>query len=207
MLYLQYNSTMEKIIGYTNGTRKFAEIFNSDYYLRERTRVLRNCKKWITRAYGALSQKVEPKVRLRLAEAATDGKDPATLVCSVYNFYPKDILVTWLKNGEQVTSEVTSTESLPNGNWLYQRHSHLHYTARHGDTISCMVEHASFHKPMIYDWEPMPESVRNKIILGSMGIIIGLVSLSAGLIYYRRNMPGRERVSTSGDNRDVQSEE
>ncbi|XP_077383202.1 rano class II histocompatibility antigen, A beta chain-like [Festucalex cinctus] len=205
MLYIEYNSTYGKCTGYTKRAREVADLINRD--LRALNKSLQKCKRWITYASSTFTQTVEPKVRLRLAEVVADSEHPATFVCSVYNFYPKNILVTWLKNGEEVTSNVTSTEALPDGNWLYQRHSHLHYTPKNGDTISCMVEHASLEKPRIYDWEPVPESVRNKIILGTVGLIVGLLSLSVGLIYYKMNVPGRERVSTSDNSRDVQSGE
>uniref|UniRef100_A0A3Q2YMU3 Class II histocompatibility antigen, B-L beta chain-like n=1 Tax=Hippocampus comes TaxID=109280 RepID=A0A3Q2YMU3_HIPCM len=191
MLYVQYNSTWGNVTGSTKMARKAADILNTYYYLRGIRETLELCKTWITRAYSILAQKVEPKVRLRLTKAPADSEHPATLVCSVYNFYPKEILVTWLKNGERVTSEVTSTDSLPNGNWLYQRHSYLKYTSTHWDKISCVVEHPSLEKPRIYDWEPTPESVKNKFILGTMGLIVGLVSFAAGLIYDRRNVPGK----------------
>uniref|UniRef100_A0A3Q2XJ52 BoLa class II histocompatibility antigen, DQB*0101 beta chain-like n=1 Tax=Hippocampus comes TaxID=109280 RepID=A0A3Q2XJ52_HIPCM len=191
MLYLQYNSSGGKIIGYTKTGRAIADILNRDVFLKDQKKHLQHCKRWITRAYSTSTKKVEPKVRLRLTKAPADSEHPATLVCSVYNFYPKDILVTWLKNGEKVTSEVTSTESLPSGNWLYQRHSYLEYTPTHWDKISCMVEHPSLEKARIYDWEAMPEFVRNKIILGTLGLIVGVVSSSAGLIYYRSNVPGK----------------
>ncbi|XP_019747666.1 class II histocompatibility antigen, B-L beta chain-like [Hippocampus comes] len=204
MLYVQYNSTWGNVTGSTKMARKAADILNTYYYLRGIRETLELCKTWITRAYSILAQKVEPKVRLRLTKAPADSEHPATLVCSVYNFYPKEILVTWLKNGERVTSEVTSTDSLPNGNWLYQRHSYLKYTSTHWDKISCVVEHPSLEKPRIYDWEPTPESVKNKFILGTMGLIVGLVSFAAGLIYDRRNVPGRERASANGDRSDVQ---
>uniref|UniRef100_A0A3Q2XL38 BoLa class II histocompatibility antigen, DQB*0101 beta chain-like n=1 Tax=Hippocampus comes TaxID=109280 RepID=A0A3Q2XL38_HIPCM len=197
MLYLQYNSSGGKIIGYTKTGRAIADILNRDVFLKDQKKHLQHCKRWITLYHyfvvtcGFHNFAVEPKVRLRLTKAPADSEHPATLVCSVYNFYPKDILVTWLKNGEKVTSEVTSTESLPSGNWLYQRHSYLEYTPTHWDKISCMVEHPSLEKARIYDWEAMPEFVRNKIILGTLGLIVGVVSSSAGLIYYRSNVPGK----------------
>ena len=94
---------------------------------------------------------VEPSVRLRSVKAV-DGRHPGMLVCSLYNFYPKQITVTWLRNGEEVTSDVTSTDELSNGNWLYQVHSYLEFTPRAGEKITCMVEHASLRKPKLYDW-------------------------------------------------------
>lgn len=74
------------------------------------------------------------------------------LVCSAYDFYSKPIRVMWLKNGQEVTSNVTSTEELVNGDWTYQIHSHLEYTPTPGERITCMVEHFSLTEPKLYDW-------------------------------------------------------
>ena len=52
------------------------------------------------------------------------------LVCGVYNFYPKQIRVRWLRDGQEVTSDVTSTDELADGDWYYQIHSHLEYIPR-----------------------------------------------------------------------------
>lgn len=94
---------------------------------------------------------VEPYVWLRSVDAA-DSRHPSMLVCSAYNFYPKQIKLTWLRDGKQTTTDVTSTEELPNGNWLYQIHSYLEYTPTPEEKISCMVQHATLMKPLIYDW-------------------------------------------------------
>ncbi|GLD71689.1 H-2 class II histocompatibility antigen, E-S beta chain-like protein, partial [Lates japonicus] len=55
------------------------------------------------------------------------GKHPAMLVCSVYDFYPKQI--------RMVTGTTRST--------------HLEYTPRSGEKISCVVEHPSLKEPLI----------------------------------------------------------
>lgn len=95
--------------------------------------------------------KVEPYVRLRSVKAV-GSRHPSMLSCSAYSFYPRRIRITWLRNGQEATSDVTSTEELPDGNWLYQFHSYLEFTSRPGEKISCKVEHASLKQPKIYDW-------------------------------------------------------
>lgn len=93
----------------------------------------------------------EPNVKMRSVEAAS-SRHSAMLVCSAYDFYPKQIRLTWLRDGKEVTSDVTSTEELSNGNWLFQIHSYLEYTPIHGEKITCMVEHASLMEPKLYGW-------------------------------------------------------
>ncbi|KAK2863595.1 hypothetical protein Q5P01_003128 [Channa striata] len=112
---------------------------------------------------------VQPTVKLH-STTPSAGKHPAMLVCSVYDFYPKTISV----------------------------HSHLEYTPRSGEKISCVVEHASLKQPLVTDWDPsMPESERNQIAIGASGLILGLILSLAGFIYYKRKVQGRILVPTN----------
>ncbi|KAM3872226.1 H-2 class II histocompatibility antigen, E-S beta chain-like [Diretmus argenteus] len=126
------------------------------------------------------------------------GHHTAMLMCSVYGFYPINIHVVWLRDGQEVTSDVTATDELADGDWYYQIHSHLEYTPRSGEKISCMVHHASLQAPLVKVWDPsMPESERNKIAIGASGLVLGLVLSLAGFIYYRRKVTGRILVPTN----------
>ncbi|XP_035500447.1 H-2 class II histocompatibility antigen, E-S beta chain isoform X1 [Scophthalmus maximus] len=190
----QYNSSLGKFVGYKKYTKKVADNLNKNpSMLKQERKNEEKCRIHVPLAYYVFSKTVEPYVRLRSAELIS-SRHPIVLICSVYNFYPKNIRVTWLRNGEPRTSDVTFTDELANGNWLYQIHSHLEYTPRLGEKITCMVEHASFKDPKHYDWDPMPESDRVKIAVGTAGLLLGSVVLLAGVIYYKRNRTGRVLV-------------
>ncbi|XP_012695674.3 HLA class II histocompatibility antigen, DP beta 1 chain-like [Clupea harengus] len=113
------------------------------------------------------------------------------LMCSAYNFYPRMIRVTWYRDGQKVTSDVSATEELADGDWYYQIHSHLEFTPKAGEKISCVVEHTSLKEPREFVWDSsMPKAERNKIAIGAAGLLLGLVVCAAGLLYYRKTSRG-----------------
>uniref|UniRef100_UPI0037E7A432 rano class II histocompatibility antigen, A beta chain-like isoform X2 n=1 Tax=Semicossyphus pulcher TaxID=241346 RepID=UPI0037E7A432 len=192
-----YNSTEGKYTGYTKKAKEFVDVLNKNpTFLKEEKINLEKCKTHTAFAFEVLSKPVEPSVRLSSVKVA-GSKHPNILVCSAYSFYPKQINVTWLRNGKEATSDVTSTEELPDGNWFYQIHSYLELTPTFGEKISCKVEHASFQTPRIYEWGSIPESERNKIAVGASGLLLGLVFMCAGIISYLKNRTGRILVPQS----------
>ena len=82
----------------------------------------------------------------------SSGRHPSMLVCSAYNFYPKQIFVTWLRDGEEITTDISDTQVLSDGDFYYQIHSFLEFTPTSGETITCMLEHPSLTEPMFQHW-------------------------------------------------------
>uniref|UniRef100_A0A3P8TI05 Ig-like domain-containing protein n=1 Tax=Amphiprion percula TaxID=161767 RepID=A0A3P8TI05_AMPPE len=141
---------------------------------------------------------VQPSVVLYYT-ALPSKRHPAVLVCSVYDFYPKQIKMSWFRDGQEVTSEVTSTDVMQDGDWYYQIHSHLEYTPRSGEKISCVVEHASLEEPLKTYWDPsMPKSDEEKIAIGASALILDLIFGLAGFIYYKNPVPGPGLVPGPG---------
>ncbi|XP_041840879.1 H-2 class II histocompatibility antigen, E-S beta chain-like [Melanotaenia boesemani] len=192
--FARFSSSLGKFVGFSEFGVKQAETWNKDpsYMAALRLEKERYCQQNIGVWYNnILPKSAEPYVRL-YSTTPPAGRHPAMLVCRVYDFYPKTIRVSWLRDGQEVTSDVTSTDEMEDGDWYYQIHSHLEYTPRSGEKIACKVEHASLKEPLIKDWDPsMPESERNKIAVGASGLILGLILSLAGFIYYRRNARGR----------------
>ncbi|XP_073723479.1 H-2 class II histocompatibility antigen, E-S beta chain-like [Misgurnus anguillicaudatus] len=199
-VYTQFNSTVGKYVGFTEYGVTNAEFWNNNPAIlqQERAEVDRFCKNNApVLDSGVRDKRVKPNIKLSSVKES-DGEHPAMLMCSAYNFYPQQIKVTWLKNNQPVTSDVTLTDEMPNGDWYYQIHSHLEYTPKSGEKISCMVEHASSTKPMIVDWDPsLPESERNKVAIGASGLVLGIVLAAAGLIYYKKKSAGQWNESKS----------
>ncbi|KAG7232666.1 hypothetical protein INR49_008246 [Caranx melampygus] len=197
--FLRFDSRVNKFVGYTELGVKNAQRLNSGpEVVQMRAQRERYCVPNVNNDYhNALTKSVQPYVVLS-STTPPSGKHPAMLVCSVFDFYPKQIRVSWTRDGREVSSDVTSTEELADADWYYQIHSHLEYTPRSGEKISCKVEHASLKEPLITDWDPsMPESERNKIAIGASGLILGLILSLAGFIYYKRKVKGRILVPTN----------
>nr|NP_571552.1 major histocompatibility complex class II DEB precursor [Danio rerio]AAA87895.1 major histocompatibility class II protein [Danio rerio] len=193
-VYIRFNSTLGYFVGYTEHGVYNAQLWKQRYQLLEQERAHedRFCKYNAEIDYNnILGKTVKPQVKLNSVKQA-GGRQPAVLVCSAYDFYPKRIKVTWLRNGKPVTTDVTSTEELADGDWYYQIHSHLEYTPKSGEKISCMVDHASSTEPIIIAWDSsLSEPERNKIAIGASGLVLGIIIATAGLIYYKKKSSGQ----------------
>ncbi|KAK9525206.1 hypothetical protein VZT92_017528 [Zoarces viviparus] len=198
--YTRFSSSVGRYVGFTEYGVKNAEYWNSDPSELAAMRAQKEtyCQHNIKNRYDyTLSKSAQPYVRLR-SVTPPGGKHSSMLVCSVYDFYPQNIKVSWTRDGQPETAGVTSTDELADGDWYYQTHSHLEYTPRSGEKISCVVEHISLSEPLVEDWDPsMPESERNKIAIGASGLILGLTLSLAGFIYYKRKARGRILVPSN----------
>ncbi|XP_053199680.1 H-2 class II histocompatibility antigen, E-S beta chain-like [Scomber japonicus] len=194
LAYTRFDSSVGKFVGFTEYGVMNAEYWNNDTSILAQMNVAREtyCQHNIGIWYNnVLTKSVKPYVRLH-SETLSAGNHPSMLVCSVYSFYPKQIIVKWLRDGQEVTSDVTSTDEMANADWYYQIHSHLEYTPRSGEKISCKVEHASLSEPLYTDWDPpLPESQTNNIAIGASGLTLGLIFPLAGFIYYKRKSRGQ----------------
>ncbi|XP_063051579.1 rano class II histocompatibility antigen, A beta chain-like isoform X1 [Engraulis encrasicolus] len=197
--YIVFNSTVGKFVGYTEFGIYNAEAWNTDTAMVAQMRAQKDayCRPNAQiEINNILTQTAEPVVKLKLGKASIGGQS-AILVCSAYDFYPKMIKLTWYRDGKEVTGDVISSEELADGDWYYQIHSHLEFTPKAGEKISCMVEHSSLKEPLVVHWDPsMPRPEKTKIAVGVAALVLGFIVMVAGFIYYERS----SRVSVSGAN-------
>ncbi|XP_055008896.1 class II histocompatibility antigen, B-L beta chain-like [Boleophthalmus pectinirostris] len=192
-LFMQYNSTRGNWIGFTAYSSNWADLYNND---PEDSR-LRKLEQLLLCLEGKeflpviKNRTATPSLTLTTVEQSGQ-RNPALLLCSAYNFYPQEIQMTWLLNGEEITSAVTSTDVLYSGDLYYQIHSYLEHRPRPGEEVSCMVEHVSLPEPLVQVWDPhppLPRSERVKIAVGTFFLVVGLTALVTGFIKHKKRTP------------------
>ena len=89
-----------------------------------------------------------PEVRVWGKEA--DGI--LTLSCRAHGFYPRPIVVSWLKDGAVRGQDAQSGGIVPNGDGTYHTWVTIDAQPGDGDKYQCRVEHASLPQPGLYSW-------------------------------------------------------
>ncbi|MCJ8735475.1 hypothetical protein PDJAM_G00247620 [Pangasius djambal] len=191
--YLRYNSTTDKYTGYTDYGVIQAAALNQDPKNSLYSTVYTFCKDRSDKYATNVLKRVKPEVTVRSLRSASDNL-PAVLMCTVYDYHPKGVKVSWLRDGKVVSEGVSSTNELSNGDWYYQIHTYLEYVPRPGENISCMVEHESLTQPHIHTWEPpLPVAERNKLIIGIFLLVLGIFLTIIGFLYYMLRAKGQYR--------------
>ena len=94
---------------------------------------------------------VEPTVTV--SPASTEAPNLHNLlVCSVTNFYPRQVKVKWFRNQQEQTAGVGFTPLTQNGDWTYQIHVMLETIPQLGDVYVCHVDHPSLQSPITVEW-------------------------------------------------------
>ncbi|XP_030403290.1 DLA class II histocompatibility antigen, DR-1 beta chain-like isoform X4 [Gopherus evgoodei] len=198
--YVHFDSELGVFVADTELGRPDAEYWNSqpEILADKRAAADRFCR----HNYGAIEpfsieRRVQPKVKVSPTKS---GSQPHShlLVCSVTGFYPSGIEIKWLKNGQEQTAGVVSTELLQNGDWTFQILVMLEMSPRRGDVYTCQVEHISLRDPLAVHWEAQSDSARSKMLTGVGGFVLGLIFLAPGLLIYLKNKKGRPVPQPAG---------
>uniref|UniRef100_A0A8C0J4B5 Ig-like domain-containing protein n=1 Tax=Chelonoidis abingdonii TaxID=106734 RepID=A0A8C0J4B5_CHEAB len=151
------------------------------------------CVSWLRSAleYGkeTLQRKVRPTARVS-DRSSHDGL--TTLSCKVSGFYPRDITVIWLKNGENRQQETYSEGILPSGDGTYQTWVTMEIDPKIKAHYSCHVEHESLLEPFSVPWgKESPNDSLIPIVAGVITAVI-LVGVTIGVVIWKKKRPGKE---------------
>ncbi|KAI4880976.1 hypothetical protein NFI96_001098 [Prochilodus magdalenae] len=184
--FVQFNSTVGEYVGFNELGVYNADIWNKgNEVVLARAYLTRICKPNLRLFYSSVLEKsVKPTVKLTIEEQDAEGQ-PSMLMCSAYDFYPPAIDVSWLIQGVKVKTKAVTLEEMADGDWYYQVHSHIEYTPKSGERISCVVEHVSSNEPIGVTWSDSPSGSDNvKIGVGVTALVVGIILSVAGAIYY-----------------------
>ncbi|TFK05713.1 heat shock protein beta-8 [Platysternon megacephalum] len=198
--YVHFDSDVGVYVADTELGRPDAEYWNSQPEILAQRRA--ELDTFCRHNYGVdkpftIDRRVQPKVKVSPTKS---GSQPHShlLVCSVTGFYPGGIEIQWLKNGQEQTAGVVSTELLQNGDWTFQLLVMLEMSPRRGDVYTCQVGDVSLRGPLAVHWEAQSDSARSKMLTGVGGFVLGLIFLAPGLLIYLKNKKGRPVPQPAG---------
>ncbi|XP_059581201.1 major histocompatibility complex class I-related gene protein [Alligator mississippiensis] len=131
---------------------------------------------------------------LQHGEAALQSKHPVAQVsnrpswdrctivsCQVHSFYPRDVAVVWLKNGEAQPQETNRSGVLPSGDGTYQTWATIEIDPSSNHNYTCSVEHKSLGAALRVAWdkgrtESDPMQIEGIVI--AVGVIAQLVAMA-----------------------------
>lgn len=184
-----YDSRVGKYVGFGEYGMINADHYNNQSWkMRDRKAEVETLCRYNARLFrkSILDRKVPPNVKVRQTKPADYG-ERSMLECSIWGFYPQEVRVSWLKDGEEVTTDVFSSDVLANGDWSFQFHSYLELTLKRGERVVCRVDHSSLQESLEVEWDTFALDVKHaKIAVGIVFFFAGLAVAAGGALYYRR---------------------
>ncbi|XP_014817557.1 PREDICTED: HLA class II histocompatibility antigen, DM beta chain-like, partial [Calidris pugnax] len=144
-------------------------------------------------------RRMPPQARV-IASKTGNARAPVLLTCHVWGFYPPEVTVIWLHNGDIVgPGDHPPVSAIPNGDWTYQIQLTLMVAPVAGDTFTCSVQHVSLDQPLLEDWGPgLSPGLTLKVAAATVMMVLGLGFFIAGVHRYRARppAPGEHRGGT-----------
>nr|AAD08650.1 MHC class I alpha chain [Ictalurus punctatus] len=163
----------------------------------------KECIEWLQKYVGYGRETLERKVPPTASVFQEEESSPE-VVCHATGFFPKTVMITWQKDGEDVHEDVELRETLPNQDGTFQKRSILTVSAEdlQKHTYTCVIQHSSLEKEMV-----LPVSERRILNPGGgsgvvlIGIIVGvvaallvLVAVVAGIVVWKKKNSGFKPV-------------
>ncbi|XP_017540196.2 H-2 class I histocompatibility antigen, Q9 alpha chain-like isoform X1 [Pygocentrus nattereri] len=134
-----------------------------------------SCTVWLQKyvEYGrsTLERKVSPEVSL----FQKDSSSP--VVCFATGFFPKAVMISWQKNGEDLHEDVEIRETLLNQDGTFQKRSVLTVSPEelNRNVFTCIIQHSSLEKEVVLQVSDRRDLSGGGSHGGLFGVIISAV--------------------------------
>ncbi|KAK3538675.1 hypothetical protein QTP86_012136 [Hemibagrus guttatus] len=118
-------------------------------------------KKYVTYGKHTLERKDPPT-----ASVIQKHSPSPEVVCHATAFFPKEVMISWRKDGEDVNEDVELRETLPNQDGSFQKRSILKVPAEElqKHTYTCVIQHSGLKEELVLEVPkgPDPLHIQNK---------------------------------------------
>ncbi|XP_068929505.1 class II histocompatibility antigen, M beta 1 chain [Petaurus breviceps papuanus] len=164
-----------------------ASLNNDSDFIDHLKKGLQDCFSHTKPFWGSLTQRTRPPSVLVAQTTPFNTREPVMLACYVWGFYPADVAISWLKNGQPIPHSGIQRAVQSNGDWTYQTRSYLALTPSSGDIYTCHVEHSETSQIILQSWTPgLPLKQTVKISVSVFTLSLGLIFFLLGLVACRK---------------------
>ncbi|XP_036418341.1 H-2 class I histocompatibility antigen, Q9 alpha chain-like isoform X2 [Colossoma macropomum] len=152
------------------------------------------CTAWLQKYVGYSRSSLERKVPPEASLFQKDSSSP--VVCHATGFFPKAVMISWQKNGEDLHEDVELRETLPNQDGTFQKRSILTVSAEelNRNQYTCVIQHSSLEKKVVLQVSDRTGGGSADTITGDyrfntgiavMVVLVLLLIIVAGLFVWR----------------------
>ncbi|XP_044529889.1 H-2 class II histocompatibility antigen, A-U alpha chain-like [Gracilinanus agilis] len=168
--------------------------------LREIATVEHNLDVLTKRSNRTRAIPVAPEVTV-FPERPVELDQPNVLICLVDNIFPPVVNITWLRNGQVITTGVSGTDFYSRSDHRFHKFFYLTFLPNTEDVYDCQVEHWGLEQPVLRHWEfqlpsPLPETTET--VVCALGLAVGLVGITVGTILIIKGMRSSSRSQHQG---------